>query len=130
MRPCAILHLVPTWLACVYLVGVSAQPALAEAKVQITSPQDGAVFRPGDIVHVTVSTSGAMFEGVVVFPEDPIDVPEPVNFPPYRFSVHIARDITPGKYMLTASAAVAGGDSVDSETILIDIERPEDPLST
>ncbi len=129
MRPSAIVYPVWAWLACVYLLGVSTQPALAQAKVQITSPQDGAVFRPGDIVHVSVSASGAMFQGVFILTEDPIDPPMPVNFPPYRFSLHIPRDITPGKYMLTASAAIAVGDSVDSETILIDIERPDDPVS-
>jgi hypothetical protein len=59
----------------------------------------------------------------------PIDNSQVLTARPYKFSLHIPRDISPGRYVLTASGAIAPGQGAESEGVSIDVERADYPTA-
>jgi hypothetical protein len=57
--------------------------------LQITSPADGTVVNPGQVAPVTVGTSNANFDMVIVVANSPIPDSEVSTAPPYKFSIQI-----------------------------------------
>jgi hypothetical protein len=99
--------------------------------LEITDPSDGTVVNPGQTIDVAVSSpSGAAFMKVIVIGEDPIggsdDIQEAV---PADFSLKIPKDISCGRYMLTAMGVTTSRQSVSSPVVMIDVERPDVPVS-
>ena len=115
-----------SWLTLV----LSPAVLLAEKPtIRITSPAEGAIFHPGDTVPVSVSTSGAKFIMMSIEVGTPIDNSQVLTAPPYKFSLHIPRDITPGLYVMTASGVIAPGQGAESKGVSIDVERPDYPMT-
>ena len=85
---------------------LSAQPS-----VQITSPADKTIVRPGQTLNVQVTATGGTFQRVVIIPGQPLPWSEILTTPPYNFSIQIPPDITPGPYPLTASCRHCSGSS-------------------
>jgi len=109
--------------------------ALASAKerkpsLQIDSPADGTVVNPGQTITVSVSSpSGVSFKAVAVLAENPLGITELANSVPTRFSIAIPSNISCRRYMLTAHGVTTTGQSVDSKSLGLDVERPDTPVS-
>jgi hypothetical protein len=109
---------------CLSISTISAQT------LQITSPTNGAVVRPGQTVTVTVADSpvGA-FQEVIVVGQNPIGFSQVLTAPPYQFSILIPPDISPRRYTITADGTIALGQGVSSDPITLAVERAEIPTS-
>jgi hypothetical protein len=116
-------------LLCAATVFISStQQSLAQ--LQITSPTEGTIVNPGQTLSVTVSSSSSTeFTNVAVVGEDPIGLSDPASSVPAQFSLAIPADIPCRPHNLTALGVTASGQSVQSESISIDIERPDLPNS-
>jgi hypothetical protein len=116
-------------LLCAATVFISStQQSLAQ--LQITSPTEGTIVNPGQTLSVTVSSSSSTeFTNVAVVGEDPIGLSDPASSVPAQFSLAIPADIPCRPHNLTALGVTASGQSVQSESISIDIERPNLPNS-
>jgi hypothetical protein len=99
----------------------------AQSVLEITSPEDGTVVHPGHVVGVTVSARGALVKDVAIIGWDPIGFSRVLTSPPYQFDIEIPMKTTPGKYLLTAVGNAESGALVQSESIMIDVERPDLP---
>lgn len=108
-------------------------PCLAQqnsARLQISSPTDGTTVNPGQTVSVTVtSPANVTFTQVSVLAQDPIGLTAGASAVPAQFNIGIPTTISCGTYMLTAFGTTASGQSVQSDTILIDVERADLPTS-
>jgi Big-like domain-containing protein len=104
--------------------------AQSSPSLQITSPSIGAVVNPGQTISVTVtSPAGTSFAQVGVVGEDPIGFSSIATSVPAQFSITIPTDIACRPFMLTAVGTTSSGQSVQSATILIDLERPDLPTA-
>jgi hypothetical protein len=96
--------------------------------LQITSPTDGTVVNPGQLVTVVVTpTRGGSFSKVFLIGEDPIgrEMKQVLSgSPPYQFTVTIPKNIVSAKgYFISAMGiAVSGGQSGKSLHIHLDVE--------
>ncbi len=103
---------------------------LAESpSVRITSPTEGAVFRPGQTLEITVKATPLAFRTVVVIGDLPLGFSQILTAPPYRFQIKISTDIVPGAYTLTAVGDSQRKPVVNSEPVTVAIERPDSPQS-
>src|SRR5260370_29848092 len=97
--------------------------------LQITSPADQSRVAPVQTLSVTVTSSAdTTVTQVAVVGEDPIGLSNLATSVPAQFSLAIPGAIACGPHMLTAMGATASGQSVQSATILIDVERPDMPV--
>jgi hypothetical protein len=113
----------------VWLLG--APLSAAPPTVKITSPANGAVVNSGQTLVVTVDATPFAFQTVCIEGEDPIGF-ETLTAPPYEFRVRIPLDIEPGTRRFNACGIIRPGIFNDSDSVTIDIERPDTPrkLST
>lgn len=96
--------------------------------LQIDSPSAGTVVNPGQTISVSVSSpASTSFSQVAVIGEDPIGFSNLQTSVPAQFSITIPADIDCGPHMLTAAGATTSGQSVESATVLIDVERADMP---
>jgi hypothetical protein len=96
------------------------QPAL-----QITSPADGTIVNPGNTVGVSVSSpNGTAFSAVGVVGTRPIVGSSVAASLPAQFTLTIPSELTLRKYAITAMGITNAGDSLESDPIGIDVERP------
>lgn len=97
--------------------------------LQITSPADGTVVNPGQTVTVVVTpTSGDTFSGVFVLSNGLFQSDLSLTGPPFQCPVTIPKNISAGKYQLTAIGARAGQQPGKSPSISLDVE-PSLPIS-
>lgn len=106
---------------------LAAQPTL-----RISSPADGTLVHPGELLTVTVAASppGA-FSAILVTGPDPIGYGQEVpGASPYRFTIQIPEHIPPKKYYLSALGSMKGhAELVSSVLINILVERADSPVS-
>ena len=100
----------------------------AAQSLQIVSPADGTVVRPGQVVTISVVTSGGNFDGVMLLGRDPFLPLEPLTAPPYRFSFQVPPDISPGEYVFTALGSTGPGQPHYSQPIALEVELPNTPV--
>lgn len=114
-------------LAAAWVCAAQQNPPL----LQITSPVSGSIVNPGQTISVTVtSPANAAFAQVAVVGEDPIEFSSTATSVPAQFPMVIPASIAAcRKYMLTAVGTTTSGQKTESETILIDVERPDFPVS-
>jgi len=113
---------------CAALGVVASLGASLQAQVlEISSPENGTVVNPGHVVGVTVSATGALVTDVAIIGWDPIGFSRVLTSPPYLFDIEIPLTITPGKYQLTAMGKAESGALIQSEPVMIDVERPDLP---
>jgi Bacterial Ig-like domain (group 2) len=116
-------------LSCLFAALICCVPQ-SSAQLQITSPTRGTIVNPGQTLSVTVTSSGnAIFTNVGVIAQNPIGLSDVATSLPAQFSLAIPADIALRSYMLTAMGTTSSGQSVHSETILVDVERPDLPTS-
>lgn len=97
--------------------------------LQITSPLNGTVINPGQTIQVTVtSPANVSFKAVAVVGE-PIGISRIATSLPATFSFSLPTDISCRSYKLTALGMTPTGQEMDSPTVLIDVERPDLPIS-
>ncbi len=98
--------------------------------LQITSPTTGTIVNPGQTISVTVtSPANVAFTQVGVVGEDPIGFSSIATSVPAQFSMAVPTNIACRSYMLTADGATSSGQTAQSATILIDVERSDLPRS-
>jgi hypothetical protein len=98
--------------------------------LQITSPANRSIVNPGRAVSVSVtSPANASFAQVAVIGEDPIGFSSIQTSVPAMFSFTIPTDLACREYALTALGITASGQTVESNPLTIDIERPDLPVS-
>ena len=104
-----------------------------QALLRIDSPADGTVVSPGETISVSVSSSnGASLSNVALLGENDLgDLGKHVlaSSLPAHLSVTIPRDISCRRYALTAVATKAATELVESDSIELDVERPDMPVS-
>ncbi len=114
------------WLGplCALILSVHAQ-----ATLQITTPTPGTIVSPGETFAVYVTASGGPFLALAIIAYDPIGGggSQLLTAPPYQFAMTIPPATTPGLYPLSAFGKTSTGTFVDSEPIMIDVERADSP---
>jgi Bacterial Ig-like domain (group 2) len=95
--------------------------------LRITSPANGAVVNPGQILKLTViSPANARFEMVALI--SPIDgISGFATSVPAELLLQVPADISCGKYPVTVDGRTVSGQST-SEFIEVDVERPDTPI--
>ena len=118
---------IPAFVAAVAIASVCAAQQNA-ALLQITSPIDGAIVNPGQVIAVSVtSPANASFSGLAIIGEKPIGFSNVQTSVPAQFSLTIPTDINCGPHALTAVGATTSGQNVGSTPIQVDVERPDMP---
>ena len=94
--------------------------------LQITSPADGTVVNPGQVVTVVVApTQGATFSKVFLIGEHPIGIGmhQILSAPPYQFAITIPKDINVArKYFIRAMGVTPGQKGGIAAAIHLDVE--------
>src|SRR6266403_4192400 len=99
-------------------------------QLQITSPANGTIINPEQTISVTVtSPANVTFRQVAVIGGDPVGLSSTATSVPAQLTLTIPSDISCGELMLTAQGVTTSGQSVESATILVDVERPDLPIS-
>ena len=95
--------------------------------LEITSPANGAIVEPGQRLTVTVNSTtvrDAEF-GVI----SPLGISGIGSTLPGRVILDIKKDAACGRHPLTAMGTTRGGQPIVSDTIEIDVERSDTPIS-
>jgi hypothetical protein len=108
------------------LLWLAAATLLAESPFQIVSPANGAVVNAGGALTVTINAPPSMFQSVSVVGDGPFALSTGLTAPPYQYSYPIPADFPSGRYRFKASGATASGETVYSDPIEVDIERPDE----
>ena len=102
--------------------------AQSPKQLQITSPANGAIVSPGEIVKVTVaSPANVRFDMVGLV--SPIERGSSgfATSVPAELSLRVPLDINCGKYLVHVFGRTISGQSL-SEHIELDVERPDTPM--
>lgn len=99
---------------------------LAAQTLQITSPADGTIVRPGQTITVTVIASGA-FQTVAVL--GPLGISSMLSAAPYQFSYPIPKDTRPGRNHIVAVGFITRGEPLYSDPVDLAVERADRPTS-
>jgi len=87
---------------------LSFSPLVAQSLV-ITSPANGAVVNPGQLLTVSVAASGTFQEVLVIGGTTVGPSQQVLSAPPYQFTIQVPTTISPRQYPLTAFGAIAPG---------------------
>jgi hypothetical protein len=92
------------------------------SELQITSPANGAVVNPGQMIAVVVTpSSGVTLESVGIVGTSPIGFSRVVRLEPFQFSIAIPAATPAGSYSLTAWAKDSAGQTVVSAPVTIEV---------
>ena len=108
---------------CAAVLGLVSAPLFAAGPIEILSPKNGTLFRPGDTVTITVRTD-RRYTSVDILTAAPLDV-QVHSTEPNRFSFSLAADLPAGIYSFLAVGDQGLPDSSgfdDSERVEIDVE--------
>jgi hypothetical protein len=108
-------------------LAVISSGVLAQASLQITTPADHTVVRPGETFVIFVTPSGGPFAGVFIAAPDLLGGGVVLKNPPYQFSATVPAAARPGLSKLTAAGSTDSGTPIQSDPIFVDIERPDSP---
>jgi len=123
-----LLSAVLTTLSLSLTFATLIQGQQGQPELQITSPAEGTVVNPGQAITVNVtSPAGISFAQVAIIGEDPVPSADIVNSVPAQFSIVVPTSLAPRKYHLTAVGQSSSGQLFASQTISIDVERPDAP---
>jgi hypothetical protein len=99
----------------------------SQSKLQIVSPENGAVLNAGGALTVTVKAPPSAFLSVSISGEGPFALSTGLTSPPYEFSYPIPADLASGHYRFKAAGVTESGETVYSRPMEVDIERPDEP---
>ena len=115
------------FLRALQFLSVAITP-LAAQSLQITSPTAGTIVNPGQSVAVTVTGAGT-FSDVTIIGQTPFgSSDQALSAPPYQFTIEVPGSISPGQYTLTA-VGITSSAFIYSTPVLVDVERPDSPVS-
>jgi Bacterial Ig domain/IPT/TIG domain len=115
--------------ACISLMHVFVGLLQAQT-LQITSPVDGAVVRPGQTLTISVSASPpSAFQSMIIIGQGPLGYSQILTGPPYQFSLQVPADISPRRYRITADGVTAPGQGASSPSVTLSVERADSPVS-
>jgi hypothetical protein len=136
----AVCHAKYIWCVLVLGLWVSDAPICGQTvSIRITSPRSGSVVYSGSQIEVAVEASPIEFPSVGLNGDGPTEgwpvvLATPLakrgsDRPPYKITVQIPPDASPGTHTLSAFGArgVNGTELVRSTDVQIDIERPDEP---
>jgi len=106
------------------VLGLACPQLSAQLPLEIVSPRDGTLFRPGQTVTITVRTN-RKYKYVGIIPGTPLTGEQMLDAEPYIFSLPLPPDLDAGLYHVTAVGAPGSPGSVgfDSSDLLeIDVE--------
>src|SRR3984885_6409335 len=134
LRDCCIAALATPLCGTLFALLLAAMVSRAQQPqppLQITSPEAGAIVNPGEILTVRVaSPAGLKFSMVSVLGENRIGMsPTVATTLPSEFALTIPSDLPCGPRGLEATGVTASGQNIDSDPIMIDVERPDFPVS-
>lgn len=100
-------------------------------RLQIDSPVDGTIVHPGETITVRVtSPTDRSWSVLTVLTKLSDAMPTEAHSVPGEFSITIPSNIdTSGRYALTAFGTTAAGELVESDSINVDVERSDMPVS-
>lgn len=100
-------------------------------RLRIDLPADGTIVHPGETITVRVTSSTDHSWSVLTVLTKLSDaMPAEAHSVPAEFSITIPSNIdTSGRYALTAFGTTATGDLVESDSINLDVERSDMPVS-
>jgi hypothetical protein len=107
----------------VFIAAVAATP-----EVKITAPPDGTIVAPGGVLVVTADATPFAFKSVFIAGEA-TGFSDAVATPPYRFAIRIPPDSDSGTQTLAAMGVIEYGNVIVSDSLTIDVERPDAPRS-
>jgi hypothetical protein len=113
--------------AAISVLWLASATVHAESRLQVVTPENGAVLNPGGVLTVTVKAPPSAFLSVGIAGAGPFALSTPLTAPPYRYSYPIPADVAPGCYQLKAAGVTASGETVYSDPIEVDIERADKP---
>ena len=96
----------------------------AESQLQIVSPENGAVLNAGGALSVTIKAPPSAFQSISIVGNGPFALSTSLTAPPYRYSYSIPVDFPSGCYRFKAAGVTPTGETVASDPIEVDIERP------
>jgi hypothetical protein len=95
--------------------------------LRITSPANGAIVEPGKPLTVTVESDTVRDAEFVVV--SPLGMSGPVSTLPGRAVIDIKKDQKCGRERLTVMGNTRGGQPIVSNSIEVDVERPDSPTA-
>lgn len=114
--------------ACVFMLGLSPR-AQAQTVLEISAPPDRTIVSPGQAVSVSVSApTGAALSRVVLAGERPLGLLELLPALPAQASVFIPPTSALRALALKAVGVAADGTLVESEPVLLAVERLDAPV--
>ena len=96
----------------------------AESQLQVVSPENGAVLNAGGALSVTIKAPPSAFQSISIVGNGPFALSTSLTAPPYRYSYSIPVDFPSGCYRFKAAGVTPTGETVASDPIEVDIERP------
>ena len=112
------------WLILTGLLVVPA--AFAQSLLQITSPSNLSLTAEGHVVSITVSADPSV-KNVFVSAQFPLPAVQQTS-DPTKFTLTLPTNVDPGWYQISAVGGAPSG-LVESNTVLIDVERQDAPVS-
>ena len=102
-----------------------------QQRLQIASPADGTIVHPGETVTVRVtSPTDRSWSALTVLTKLSDAVPAEAHSVPAEFSITNPSKIdTSGRYTITAMGRSISGELVESDSIDLDVERSDMPIS-
>lgn len=98
----------------------------AQPRLQVAAPENGTVLRAGGMLTITVEAPPGAFQSVSIAGDGPFALSTPLTAPPYQYSYPIPADLAAGCYRFKAAGVVTSAETVYSDPIEVDIERPDD----
>jgi hypothetical protein len=114
------------YAAMVLLVFSLVPAASAQTLLQITSPANHSLIAEGQVVTITVSANPSV-QNIWVLAQAPLPEVKPTSSAT-NFTLTLPINVPPGLYQIGAIGSTSSGD-VESAPVLIDIERPDGPIS-
>ena len=110
----------------VLLLGVATEVTChaQQPLLQITSPVEGTVVRPGQSITVTLAADPSV-QNMAVWGDAALSFGESTPSP-LQFTISVAPNASPGMHLI-AAAGLASGVDVDVDPVSVDVERPDAP---
>jgi hypothetical protein len=118
-----------TSLILPYLCLFANAQGMPQRAVIITAPSKGAIVHPGEVIDVVVTSDNASsLKYVGVTGNRPFASGSSSSGPPFHIGLTIpSKYIGAGPYKLSALGQTASGAPVDSEIVIVDVERTDKP---
>jgi hypothetical protein len=116
-------------LSALFLLAAAITPLEAQMSVQIVSPTAGTVVNPGQTINITVNVTGGQPSSVIVL-GDRFELAAQTSSAPYQLQLTVPSSVgSVGRLDISAGAIIGPGNIVYSDSVSLDVERPDAPVS-